>query len=221
MPDLLQHRYRLVFLMGTRHIHWLDYRTGKPFSFPAGVDLTIQVGIANTLKPLAFYDASNLASAHLVIKQFRKPAPAPEDPTLGDPIPGVVGSPILTLGEWVDDTAQQLTFSLSSTQSNLRAGKYWLGLWCITTAGEMLSIGWGCVDVAEDGMGPTAPVQPLPASYYKAHEVDALLAAVSAGQAVNGLPAGGQPGEVLVKDSLADFDAGWQPLEISWATNDW
>lgn len=220
MAELIRHRYRLVFLMGTQQLRWLDYLTGSEFSFPAGVDLEIEIAIASKLRPLTFYDATNLASAHLVIKAYRKPAPSPEDPTLGDPISGTIGNRQLTRSEWVEDSAWQLTFSLSSSRSNLRAGKYWLGMQGTTTDGKLLSIGWGVFNVDEDGIGPTATVTPVGPSYYSADVIDAKLETLRSDLTV-GLPTGGQPGELLIKTSADDFDAEWQSSALSWTTNDW
>lgn len=171
----LEHRYRLPICFGQRQCKWTNILTDKDFNFPSGVDLQIQIAIALKDSPLNLIDIPNLSSINLEFKRYYGKPPSPGDPTIGDPIVGTIDDTTLSVEDWENDVSQHATFTMSSEQSNISPGKYWLAFSGVKSDSKLESIGWGVVEIVQDGVGPSAPVLDVPAAYYTQYQVDVLL----------------------------------------------
>lgn len=177
MATLTKHIYRLSFDFGTKQSKWTESKTGRVLQPPEGVEMQFEIGIIESLSPFLFYDASEITSITMEVKNCPSgsTAPSASDPTLMAQTANVIDNAILTESSWNAGTSQHATFMFNSSETNIGAGTKWLVFTALTTAG-LVSLAYGKFEVIEDGSGPNTPVTPLGPTYYTQTQVDNLVA---------------------------------------------
>lgn len=209
---LTTHNYRLAFVFGQDQNQWLVGSCKKTIlKLPSGVSARFQIGVLQDCASGEFIDITHVSQLRFELKKMRlgNHRPLPEDPAYLTATVSV-DAPAFTAAEWTDGTHQHGTFDFDASETALETGNYWLVFSAFLTDSSLVSLGWGQIEVVQDGTGPVTTVQPLPPSYYTAADVDALLVATQSGAVVNGLPSGGAAGDFLIKSTANNYETEWK-----------
>jgi len=172
MTTLAKTRYRLPVNAFVDQGSWIDALTSKQLKIPAGVDVQIEVGIMESGSTP--YDLTNVANITLEVKALVSgSAPAAGAAALMADTITTLDAMTFTAAQWAATTAQHVTFVFADTETNIAIGPAWLVISAVMDDGSLVSLGWGQVEIVQDGTGPTSTPAVIDPDYVTTTQLDA------------------------------------------------
>lgn len=128
----------------------IDLNTGAPVKFWRAQDVAFQIGTFDAIGVCV--DFSNLVSLQLIVQKTPTSVFRLIDKQLG--VDDIV--PVISRGEWVNGTAQQATFDLLASETDVGldgqdSAQFWLIIRGVTDSGQTLNYGGGYIRIYNPG----------------------------------------------------------------------